>query len=594
MAIIPSPATGTIPFQSTVQELPLPVALERLFAAQATGVLTLDARQGHHVVYLRDGYPVAVELPGSFELLGRVLVEMKLLDETTYQTTLSSPPPQGQRYGETLLSMGLITEDQLRQALKAQVRRKLHRLFFLTDSSVAFEPMEHQEGVQRNESLRVHPWRATYHGVRSAWNADRLRQALMPLGGMLLHTSLRPEEVARFGLGANDGVAVSLLRDKILTLDALITESGLPLQPVCALVYALFVSSTLEDPSIATPSLATTPSGAYSIVSARRTPIGGISAVPKAPMAAQPQVFVPPAPEQPPMLRPPAATPQLNSPAPPAQPHVTPHPITQPAVVIPAPIATAASPPSAAAQELEQLVDTRRGTIDADDLFTVLGVQRTATPEQIKTAYLESARRYHPDRLAALGLQRLREDVEKIFSRVSEAQSVLLDDTRRMEYLATLDKPKPSAEDAAAHQTVIAALEADGIFRRGQTLLRRNDLNAALKDFATALATVPTEGEHVIYVAWTRHCLDQLGLAETRTEIQRGLKLSPRCASGFYFLGMLYKEEDSFDAAMVDFKRAVALDERQFDAAQEIRILELRRSKGGEKKSLFDRFRKSK
>ena len=551
MAILPSPAAGPIPFSSTVQELPLPVALERLFVAKSTGVLTLEARQGHHVVYVRDGYPVAVELPGSFELLGRVLVEMKMLDEGAYQTSLSSPPPEGQRYGELLLGQGHITEDQLRQALKAQVRRKLHRLFFLTDSAIVFEPKEHQEGLQRNESLRVHPWRATYHGVRSAWNADRLRQALMPLGGKLLHTSLTTDELARFGLGANDGVAVTLLRENTLTLDALITQSGLPLQPVSALVYALYVSSTLDDPSIAGATRAGSPSSGYSMVAPRRTSPSGNDEAPQPPASAPPQVVA-------------------------------------------SAVGTAQGVPSAAAQELELLVDKRKGTIDTDDLFTVLGLPRTATTDQIKTAYLEGARRYHPDRLAALGLQRLREDVEKIFRRISEAQSTLLDETRRAEYLVALDRPKPTAEDAAAHQTVLAALEAEIVFRRGQTLLRRNDLPAALKDFVAALASAPNEGEHVVYAAWTRHCLDQLGLPETRAEIQRGLKLSPRCASGFYFLGMLYKEEGSFDAAMVEFKRAVALDERQFDAGQEIRILELRRSKGTDKKGLFDRFRKSK
>ena len=72
---------------------------------------------------------------------------------------------------------GLVTEEQLRQALKAQVRRKLHRLFFLAEGSIRYEDGKHEEGLQHNESLRVHPWRALYHGVRSAWNADRLRAA---------------------------------------------------------------------------------------------------------------------------------------------------------------------------------------------------------------------------------------------------------------------------------------------------------------------------------------------------------------------------------------------------------------------------------
>jgi hypothetical protein len=231
---LPSPASGPLPFTSTVAELPLPVALERVFIGRATGLIVLEARQGRHVVYVREGYPVAVELPGSFELLGRVLVEMKFLDETTFQTTIASMPPPGTRYGELLLERGLITEDQLRQALKAQVRRKLHRLFFLTDASVAFSVEEHAEGLQRNESLRVHPWRANYHGVRSAWNADRLRGALVPIAGRKLRTQLSPEDLARFGLGAEDGRAASLLRGAPHTVEGLATASGLPIQPVSA------------------------------------------------------------------------------------------------------------------------------------------------------------------------------------------------------------------------------------------------------------------------------------------------------------------------------------------------------------------------
>ena len=124
--------------------------------------------------------------------------------------------------------------------------------------------------------------------------------------------------------------------------------------------------------------------------------------------------------------------------------------------------------PSAAAMELEQLVEQRKATVDAEDLFTVLGVTRTATSEQIKIAYLDGARRFHPDRLAALGLQRLRPDVEKIFRRLSEAQATLLDDKNRADYVAALDRPKPTAADAAAHQEVVNALEAEVSFRRGQ------------------------------------------------------------------------------------------------------------------------------
>lgn len=146
--------------KGNVADDPLPTLLHPLFAQKATGVLRLQNRAGRHDVYLRGGYPVAVTLPGSAELLGKVLFEMGILDEATYKKTLAEPPPPGQRYGEMLLAKKLVTEDQIRLALKAQVRRKLHRLFFLNDGDYEFTAGEHEQGVLRHESLRIHPARA--------------------------------------------------------------------------------------------------------------------------------------------------------------------------------------------------------------------------------------------------------------------------------------------------------------------------------------------------------------------------------------------------------------------------------------------------
>ena len=525
-SILKSPAQGPVPFASTVAEVPLPVSLERLFSAKATGLLTIEARQGHHVVYLRDGYPVSVELPGSFELLGRVLVEMKYLDEATFQTTLETPPPNGSRYGEMLLQRGLVTEEQLRAGLKAQVRRKLHRLFFLNDATIAYTAGEHSEGLQKNESLRVHPWRANYHGVRSAWNADRLRQALGPVAGVPLRTSLTPEELARFGLGAEDGKVASLLRSGPHTVESLATATGVPIQPVSALCYALYVASALH------------PADEAAVPSRSLPGTGG-----------------------------PASITQRGIPA------ATPEP------------AASVSP---AAVELQRLVSERLPHIDTDDLFTVLGVSRAATTEEIKIAYLDAARRFHPVRLAALGLVHLRADVERIFRRVSEAQATLLPEAPRAKYLQSIENPV-SKEDAAAHQQVLTALQGEMAFSRGKHLLKKNELAAALTDFETALASDPKEGEHIIYAAWTRQCLNRVTVAEAKAEIARGLKLTARGGSGQYFLGMLFKQEGAVEQAMQAFRRAIDLDDRQFEAEQEIRVLQTRKP---EKRGLFERFRK--
>jgi hypothetical protein len=232
----------SLPSRGSIQDEPLPILLAQLQRAQATGVVHLEARSGRHAIYLREGFPVSVELPGSAEMIGRVLVEMGVIDEATHKRSLASPPPKGARYGEVLVEQGLVSLDQLRLALKAQVRRKLHRLFFLEDAQFAFTPGEHGRGVEHDQSLKVHPARAIYQGVRSAWDAQRLAGALFLLEGRAIRCQLDEQSLARYGVSRDEARVAALLREGFWLLPELVATSGLPAQPVHALVYALYIT----------------------------------------------------------------------------------------------------------------------------------------------------------------------------------------------------------------------------------------------------------------------------------------------------------------------------------------------------------------
>jgi molecular chaperone DnaJ len=64
------------------------------------------------------------------------------------------------------------------------------------------------------------------------------------------------------------------------------------------------------------------------------------------------------------------------------------------------------------------------------DYYEVLGVDRTATRDQIKHAYRQLALKYHPDKSLA-------PDADKKFRELAEAYAVLSDDPKRREYDAT-------------------------------------------------------------------------------------------------------------------------------------------------------------
>ena len=70
------------------------------------------------------------------------------------------------------------------------------------------------------------------------------------------------------------------------------------------------------------------------------------------------------------------------------------------------------------------------------------------------------------------------------------------------------------------------------------------------------------------------------------------MKLSPRCAQAYYYLGVCLKEEKDIDRAYGMFKKAHELNSRLLDAEREMRLINMRKEKEKSSGGFFDRFRK--
>lgn len=88
--------------------------------------------------------------------------------------------------------------------------------------------------------------------------------------------------------------------------------------------------------------------------------------------------------------------------------------------------------------EASQLIEleTRCAKLDQLDYFEVLQIPREATPADIKKAFYRESRTYHPDRFYQLDSKALKDQVNELYKRVTEAYYVLRDDTKRKKYLA--------------------------------------------------------------------------------------------------------------------------------------------------------------
>ncbi len=550
----------TIETSGKLGDSPLPTLLHQLFANTATGVVKLSSRMGNHALYLRDGYPVAVVLPGSAELLGKVLLEMGILDEANYRASMAQPPPKGKRYGDILVEKGLVTLDQMKLALKAQVRRKLHRLFFLNDGQWAFEGGAHDQGLHGQESLRVHPYRAIYHGVRSAWGADRLTGALFLLDGKAIKLKVTPEEAARYGLGPDDGRVAELLRKGYWTVPDLVDGAGLPVQAVHALVYAYYITEALDIHAADTVPRLKRKAGEPPLVSASAIAAGQTRNEASGAWRMPSGTFTMPQPTTPKSIQ---------------------RPITSPTGVT-AHMTPPGGAPLPDIDTVRKQIEQKAKVVEGENLFEVLGIATTAGRDEIKTSYFEAAKRFHPDRLVSMGLEALRPEVEKIFRRVSEAYGTLYDDTQREVYRSGLGKPK-SGDDAEAHAKAMKMLEAEMAFRRGEILLRKNDYAGAIAELEAAVRANPQEGEHLASLTWARVCAGQLNQAMARPLYQQAVRLSPKCARAYYYYGLCLKEDNDVDRAYNAFKTAHELDARLLDAEREMRLINMRREKAKEK-----------
>jgi len=175
--------------------------------------------------------------------------------------------------------------------------------------------------------------------------------------------------------------------------------------------------------------------------------------------------------------------------------------------------------PAALAEDVDLDLERRRQILRAEavaasgTLWEALGLTWNAPSGAVKSAYLEAAKVFHPDRYAGKRLGTYRARLERIFRRATEARDVLGDETRRAAYARTtapateftkmearkLDDERRSAERRArlARQNPLVARAArvGELVGRGKAALERGDYLAAANDLQLAQSIDPSNAE---------------------------------------------------------------------------------------------------
>jgi len=228
-----------------------------------------------------------------------------------------------------------------------------------------------------------------------------------------------------------------------------------------------------------------------------------------------------------------------------------------------------------ALNETRAVIDQAFSRLQDQNHFEVLDVPRDAKTEQIREAYFELAKRFHPDRVRPLGVDELTDKAEEVFRKLNEAHTTLTDEERRHEYEAELD--------GGGDSSVRAALQAEVAFQKGLVLFRKKRFRDAREQFKESVRLAPSEGEHL---AWVARCVfsdprtdREKMLPKLKQQLLEAVNISPRSPACHYFLGEVYLALDDTKRAMTCFNRTIEINPNHVDAERHLRIIRMRRDR---------------
>ena len=617
--------------QGTLKNTPLVHLLVYALDQQLSGSTLLVAPDGGmHVIYFQDGVPSKVRTSGMVSPLDRVLLEMGLADESVLQDSLRTiSRSKNQLHGQYLIEQGHLDQATLEASLSWQLVRKGSFMLKLPAETryAYYDGFNLLDGYGGPELTPCEPLALIMTGVRLRARDPLVEQTLRRLGELPL--ALHPQaDVTRLSLKDHEKRVVELMRSKAMSLASLIAHR-VAQEPVVKLtVYALAITRSLNlggkgKPPVGHQQRVAVPAPPSSTPRppARKTSMGvgpddtGYHAAPppsqRRPARPPPPTRQPPsqlggASRQPAQPRPAAAT---GRPPPRRQqssgglprrgrstgrstgPEETPSREQMARA-----LATAAAPrrsrstgqtPTARQGPTREDVERRAAAIDDQNFFEILGVNQSATPEYVQSAYFTLAKTWHPDRLPD-DLGDLRSTVAKLFSRFNEAYQTLSDPTRRDDYLRLLSSGGGTARDAEMVERVVdSAL----LFQKGEVLFKKGSLASAEAMVSQAVEADPAQPEYVALLAWIqaqrsgplpeddgarrRHHAQQIKMLSQVIEVE------PEYERALFYRAELLKRSGFGDRALRDYRACMRLNPRNIDAAREVRLADKREKKDG-------------
>ncbi len=535
---------------------PFAEVLAELYRARATGALLLRRKQVKKIVYVRNGTPELVKSNLLVECLGRILVREKMISEAECEESLKRMRATRRMQGTVLVEMGCISPHNLQYALITQLAEKLYDVFRWDLGEYHFNA--HVPLPAEPLSLGMTCAQLIHEGVRRAYDERRLAAVFKGVDQKYVHPSQRPLYALQdAGLG-DDERALLLMADGHKTVATLRALELLPALETDRLLFAMTCAQMVElkdRPAEGRPRLS------FADVAA------AVKVDPEKPLKQPPPLPKPVASSPPPLPKTTAPEPSVVVAGP-----VAVRSILEPAAgLLPelsgqlGPLTFRGNPNGATRERLAQ----RLAAMQRLNHFEVLGVKTTATPHDVKAAFLTLAQEYHPDRHFSSASTEVKELAQALYDLISQAHDTLVDPALRAHYESELEAGPRRPDD----ENIGSILAAEGKFQRGEELMRQRSFSEAHRHFGEAIGLYEQEGEFHAYLGWSLFQADATRAEEAERALERAIVLSPKLDKGYLFLGYVHKASGRPDKAEKQFERALQSNPDCTEALRELRLL---------------------
>jgi tetratricopeptide (TPR) repeat protein len=233
-------------------------------------------------------------------------------------------------------------------------------------------------------------------------------------------------------------------------------------------------------------------------------------------------------------------------------------------------------PPSAShADAPREIADVLalRDMLPAMTLYQILDIPKTATDEEVKKAYFQMARKFHPDRFDRKLAAEYKAPIAEVFDGITNAYRVLSNVESRRVYDAK------SAPAAAQEDVQESYRRADIKFRQGKTLHGQGRYNEAIAYLEEAIRIRRDKGDYFLLLAMCESKL-KVYVQKAEQDFFKAIQLEPWNPEGYVGLAMLYKAEGLQTKAIKQLEKALEAEPDHASAREALEELT-----GGKKKA---------